>query len=144
MKYFHSIPDGMELFNTIPAGIEWTFHSCWNALSIPFLQGWNFHSIPAGMKYFHSIPKVESSLFSEGKKYVAVYSFVLYLLRRNNNHMFITRVHVLGSVHIYQIILSKYLQKHRDGGCKLMRGRWQVAGRGGGSYYCLDNVRGKI
>ena len=85
MKYFHSIPDGMELFNTVPAGIEWAFNSCWNGVSIPFLQGWNAHSIPAGMKYFHSNPKVNTfNTFKKQNKPTRIY---------NNTYIFLYKIH---------------------------------------------------
>ena len=42
-------------WHSIPAGMEWSFHSCRNGVVIPFLQEWSGHSIPAGMKCsFHS------------------------------------------------------------------------------------------
>ena len=35
--------------HSIPAGMEWSFHSL-------FLQEWSGHSIPAGMEWTHPIP----------------------------------------------------------------------------------------
>ena len=36
--------------HSIPAGMEWPFHSSWNAM-IPLQQDWNDHSIPAEMEW---------------------------------------------------------------------------------------------
>ena len=36
-------------------GMDWSFKSCRNGMTTPFLPEWNDHSIPAGMEWSHSI-----------------------------------------------------------------------------------------
>ena len=45
----------LKKWHSIPAGMEWSFHSGWNEASIPTGMEW-LHSIPARMEWpFHSI-----------------------------------------------------------------------------------------
>jgi hypothetical protein len=59
---------GMECTHSIPAGMEWSFHSCWSGI-ITFPMEWKVHFIPAGMEC-HSRPSL--------KKYAAGLSLVLF------------------------------------------------------------------
>ena len=47
----------MEWSHSIPAGKEWSFHSCWNGI-ITFPLEWHGHSISAGMEC-HSRPSLK-------------------------------------------------------------------------------------